>query len=152
MHGRTGALSLSTVLRDLRRHSCSIYSYHDNIAIKYPFTTAVRDAEQKTDTHYLMQWATERCHFYLAYIVSLTAASLRHFIPVLTVRRQSRRLCRATDEPENGGSSIFQFPLLHRPRAWDQLPTEPKRTQSTSAFRRRLKTLPFNSSPTYCSE
>ena len=30
-----------------------------------------------------------------------------HFIPVLTAGRQSRRLRRPTDKPENGGSSIF---------------------------------------------
>ena len=35
-------------------------------------------------------------------------------------------------------------------RAWNQLPTELKRTQSTSAFRRGLKTFLFNR--TYCSE
>ena len=37
----------------------------------------------------------------------LAAASRCHFIPVLTAGRQSRRLCRPTDEPENGRSSIF---------------------------------------------
>ena len=37
----------------------------------------------------------------------LTSASRCHFISVFTAGRQSRRLCRATDEPENGGSSIF---------------------------------------------
>jgi len=37
----------------------------------------------------------------------LTPASRCHFIPVVTTGRQSQRLCRATDEPENGGSSIF---------------------------------------------
>jgi len=37
----------------------------------------------------------------------LTPASHRHFIPVLTVGRSSRRLCHPTDEPENGRSSIF---------------------------------------------
>ena len=36
------------------------------------------------------------------------------------------------------------------PRAWNQLPTELKRTQSTSAFRRGLKTFLFNRA--YCSE
>ena len=36
------------------------------------------------------------------------------------------------------------------PRAWKQLPTELKRTQSTSAFRRGLKTLLFNRA--HCSE
>jgi len=36
------------------------------------------------------------------------------------------------------------------PRAWNQLPTELKRTKSTSAFRRGLKTFLFNR--TYCSE
>ena len=35
-------------------------------------------------------------------------------------------------------------------RAWNQLPTELKRTQSTSAFRRGLKTFLFNRA--YCSE
>ena len=38
----------------------------------------------------------------------LAPASHRHFIPVLTAGRQSRRLRdRPTDKPENGGSSIF---------------------------------------------
>ena len=34
-------------------------------------------------------------------------ASRGHSIPVLTAGRQSRRLRRTTDKPENGGSSIF---------------------------------------------
>ena len=37
----------------------------------------------------------------------LAPASRCHFIPVLTAGRQSRRLRRPTDKPENGGSSIF---------------------------------------------
>jgi len=36
------------------------------------------------------------------------------------------------------------------PRAWNQLPTDLKRTKSTSAFRRGLKTFLFNH--TYCSK
>jgi len=63
----------------------------------------------------------------------LTPASRCHFIPILTAGRQSWRLCRATDEPENGGAFSTAAP-----RTWNQLPTELKRTQSTSAFRRGL--------------
>ena len=54
-------------------------------------------------------------------------ASRCHFIPVLTAGRQSQRLCRATDEPENGGSSI-----LHCCTA--SVPTELKRIKSKSVF------------------
>ena len=51
--------------------------------------------------HKRITWTVARLHH------RLSPASRCYFIPVLTARRQSRRLCRATDEPENGGSSIF---------------------------------------------
>ena len=60
--------------------------------------------------------------------------------------RQSRRLCRGTDEPENADRAFSTA----APRAWNQLPTELKRSKSTVAFRRGLKTFLFNR--TYCSE
>jgi len=47
---------------------------------------------------------------------------------------------------QTGKRRIEHFQL----HAWNQLPTELKRTQSTSAFRRGLKTLLFNRA--YCSE
>ena len=40
------------------------------------------------------------------YIIDIPASHC-YFIAVLTTGRQSRRLCRAMDEPENGRSSIF---------------------------------------------
>jgi len=76
-------------------------------------------------------WTVARLHH------RLTPASRCHFIPVLTAGRQSRRLCRVTNEPENGGSSIFHCCTAS---VEHQLPTQVKRTQSTFAFRWGLKT------------
>ena len=56
---------------------------------------------------------------------------------------------RTNRKTENQAFSTFSTAA---PTAWNQLPTELKRTQSTSAFRRLLKTFLFNRAQAYCSE
>jgi len=76
----------------------------------------------------------------------LTRLSRCHFIPVLTAGRQSRRLCRATNEPENGGSSIFHCctASVEATADWTE------KNKINSCFSSRTETFLFNR--TYCSE
>ena len=83
------------------------------------------------------------------YITRLTPANhCHHFIPVLTAGRQSRRV--ETVVPRTNRKTADRAFSTAAPWAWNRLPTELKRTQSTSAFHRGLKTFLFNR--TYCSE
>ena len=142
---------MSTVLRDLRRHSCSIYSLiprqHSN-KISFYYSSTRRRTENRHSLSYAMGHRKMPLLLSLHRLTYCSQSPPLHPGPHCQTPVAETMSCHG----RTGKRRIEHFPLLHRPRAWNQLPTEPKRTQSTSAFRRRLKTLPFNSSPTYCSE